>query len=74
MRMVWSKNCYSSYWLRCECRTIEFDFILELVFVCVCYVPFETQRQPNVVNLNPLQGRQLGETTSLKSSVFPQSL
>ena len=42
--------------------------------MCVCYVPFETQRQPNVVNLNPLQGRQLGETTSLKSSVFPQSL
>ena len=50
------------------------NFILELVFVCVCYVPFETQRQPNVVNLNPLQGRQLGETTSLKSTVFPQSL
>ena len=51
------------------------NFILELVFVCVCVLcallnPNAAQRSQS----ESPSGSQLGETTSLKSTVFPQSL
>ena len=86
--MVWSKNCYSSYWLWMQDYRIWFHTwtSIRVCVLCALRNPKAAQRSQsesltgsttgwaswksstqNRVNCEP-------ETTSLKSTVFPQSL